>query len=457
MNEVGLLGAFIPEFGRVVSMMQFNMYHHYTVDEHIIQTISALSQIERRELKDELPIATEIVAKGVNRRILYVALLLHDIGKGSGRDHSEHGAEIARRLAPRFGLSEEESRGGGMAGPPPPADVGHRPEARPLRSAHGARLRRRGEEPDAAEAADAADGLRHPRGRAGRVEQLEGDAAPGALQRGAGAADRRQPGREPAGARGGRQGGAGRRPRRLDPRRRSRPRSPGTTALLARPRHPRPCDLRRARPKVDAESAAMHFEHAPERDATLACFAMQDHPGIFARLAGALAVARANVVDARTYTTSDGLATAAFWIQDLQGKPYERFRLGRLQATVGKILRGEVVAREALRDRDRIKKRERDFLVPTSIHFDNTGSDIYTIIEVETRDRPGLLHDLARTLTANNISIASAIIATYGEQAVDVFYVKDVFGLKLHSEAKRRTLEARLRAAITPLPVEGEA
>jgi [protein-PII] uridylyltransferase len=123
---------------------------------------------------------------------------------------------------------------------------------------------------------------------------------------------------------------------------------------------------------------------------------------------------------------------------------------------VGKILRGEVQAREALRDRDRIKKRERDFLVPTSIHFDNTGSDIYSIIEVETRDRPGLLHDLARTLTANNISIVSAIIATYGEQAVDVFYVKDVFGLKLHAQAKRRTLEARLRAAITPLPVEDE-
>jgi [protein-PII] uridylyltransferase len=201
----------------------------------------------------------------------------------------------------------------------------------------------------------------------------------------------------------------------------------------------------------------MRFELEPERDATLACFAMQDHPGIFARLAGALALAGANVVDARTYTTTDGIATAAFWIQDAEGAPYERSRLTRLRNTVSKILSGEVVAREALRDKDRIKRRERDFIVPTSIHFDNTGSDIYTIIEVETRDRPGLLYDLARTLTANNISIASAIIATYGKQAVDVFYVKDLFGLKLHSEAKRRTLEARLRAAITPMPGEPEA
>jgi [protein-PII] uridylyltransferase len=114
-----------------------------------------------------------------------------------------------------------------------------------------------------------------------------------------------------------------------------------------------------------------------------------------------------------------------------------------------RTLHGEIVARDALRDKDKLKKRERDFVVQTRIGFDNTGSDIYTIIEVETRDRPGLLYDLARTLTANNISIASAIIATYGEQAVDVFYVKDLFGLKLHAESKRQTLETRLRKVIT--------
>lgn len=113
-----------------------------------------------------------------------------------------------------------------------------------------------------------------------------------------------------------------------------------------------------------------------------------------------------------------------------------------------RTLRGEIVAREALREKDKVRKRDRSFIVPTRVDFDNTGSDIYTIVEIETRDRPGLLYDLTRTLTANHISIASAIIATYGQLAVDVFYVKDVFGLKLHAESKRRTLEARLRAVI---------
>ena len=139
------------------------------------------------------------------------------------------------------------------------------------------------------------------------------------------------------------------------------------------------------------------------------------------------------------------------------GKPYEKARLSRLRDLASlRTLNGEIVAAEALRDRDQVKKRERDFIVPTRITFDNTGSDIYTIIEVETRDRPGLLHDLARTLTANNVSIAWAIIATYGEQAVDVFYVKDLFGLKLHAEAKRGRSRTRLRAAIEHGPPDAE-
>jgi [protein-PII] uridylyltransferase len=109
MNELGVLGAFIPEFEPVVAMMQFNVYHHYTVDEHIIQCISILAQIERRELVEELPVVSGILEAGVNRKILYVALFLHDIGKGRPDDHSILGAQIARRVCPRLGLSAEET------------------------------------------------------------------------------------------------------------------------------------------------------------------------------------------------------------------------------------------------------------------------------------------------------------------------------------------------------------
>jgi [protein-PII] uridylyltransferase len=185
-----------------------------------------------------------------------------------------------------------------------------------------------------------------------------------------------------------------------------------------------------------------------DRDATRACFALADHPGIFSRLAGALALVGANVVDARTYTSKDGYATAVFWVQDSDGKPYEVARLPRLRGMIEKTLKGEVVPREALKDRDKVKKREREFRFPTHITFDNEGSDIYTIIEVDTRDRPGLLYDLTRTLAANNIYIASAVIATFGAQVVDSFYVKDMFGLKLHAKSKQEALERKLRQAI---------
>jgi [protein-PII] uridylyltransferase len=179
------------------------------------------------------------------------------------------------------------------------------------------------------------------------------------------------------------------------------------------------------------------------------CFALSDHPGIFSRLAGALALVGANVVDARTFTSKDGFATAAFWIQDGDGSPYDDVRIPRLREMISKTLRGDIVPREAMKPRDKIKKRERAFNVPTSITFDNEGSEIYTIIEVDTRDRPGLLFDLTRTLANSNVYIASAVIATYGEQVVDTFYVKDMFGLKFHSQGKQKTLETKLRSAIS--------
>ena len=113
---------------------------------------------------------------------------------------------------------------------------------------------------------------------------------------------------------------------------------------------------------------------------------------------------------------------------------------------IEKTLHGEIIPKKVLKDK--FKKRERDFDVPTSITFNNEGSDIYTIIEVDTRDRKGLLYDLSKTLTHANIYIASAVISTYGVQVVDTFYVKDMFGLKLHSKSKKEKIEIKLREAI---------
>ncbi|MGB7654801.1 MAG: [protein-PII] uridylyltransferase, partial [Novosphingobium sp.] len=108
-NEAGVFGRFVPDFGRVNAQMQFDMYHHYTVDEHTIRAVGLMAQIEKGDLKKDHPLASELVHKVQHRRVLYVSILLHDIAKGRRGDHSVLGAEVALKLCPRLGMSEEET------------------------------------------------------------------------------------------------------------------------------------------------------------------------------------------------------------------------------------------------------------------------------------------------------------------------------------------------------------
>jgi [protein-PII] uridylyltransferase len=448
MNELGVLSAIIPEFENIVAMMQFNVYHHYTVDEHIIQTISVLAQIERGELIEDLPLSSSILKAGVNRRVIYIALLLHDIGKGRPEDHSIIGAQIAHRVCPRLGLTAEETETVEwlvryhllMSDMAQKRDIGDPRTVRDFAKAVKTKKRLdlltlltvcdiRGVGPGTWNNWKAML-LR-------RLYSVTAEALEGGLEN----VNRDKLEDEAKIAL-----------------RESLPEFDTVAFLKEANRHYAPYwqGLPTEAHKIFAhmlldlgnDEIRIDLHPEPDRDATRACFALADHPGIFSRLAGALALVGANVVDARTYTSKDGYATAVFWVQDADGKPYEVSRLPRLRKMIERTLKGEVLPREALADRDRVKKREREFRFPTHIAFNNEGSEIYTIIEVDTRDRPGLLYDLTRTLAANNIYIASAVIATYGAQVVDAFYVKDMFGLKLHAKTKQESLDKKLRQAI---------
>jgi len=448
MNELGVLSAFIPEFEPVRAMMQFNMYHHYTVDEHIIQCISHLAQIERRELIEELPVSSSILKEGINRRVLYVALLLHDIGKGRPEDHSILGARIARKVGPRLGLKSREVDTVEwlvrhhllMSDMAQKRDIADPRTVRDFAKAVQSRERLdllllltvcdiRGVGPDTWNNWKAS--LLRALYRQTRRVLEDGFEALTREQRGSDAKRNLRAALSDWDARDVR--------RELG--RHYAPYWQGlhVTAHVV---------FARLLRDLDADDIAIDLAIDPDRDATRACFALADHPGIFSRLAGALGIVGGNVVDARTYTSKDGFATAVFWIQDAEGHPFEESRLPRLRKMIHKTLQGEVVPREAIKARDKLRKRERAFRVPTHIMFDNDGSELYTIIEVDTRDRPGLLYDLTRTLASANVYIASAVIATYGEKVVDTFYVKDMFGLKFHTESKRTALERKLRAAI---------
>ncbi|RWR31423.1 [protein-PII] uridylyltransferase [Sinirhodobacter populi] len=448
MNELGILSAFIPEFEPIVAMMQFNMYHSYTVDEHTLQVISTAAQLERGELTEELPLTSKILSAGVNRKVLYVTLLLHDIGKGRPEDHSILGAQIARKVCPRLGLTAEET------------------ETVEWLIRHHLQMSDVAQKRDLSDPATIREFAKQMKTRkrldlltiltvcdirgvgpsvwnnwkASLLRRLYTETSR-ALEHGLEALNREQ--RTDEARRALRERLADWEPREL--RSELARHYPPYWQGLSTEAHATFANLLRG---LGPDEIRIDLHPDPDHDATRAAFVLADHPGIFSRLAGALALVGANVVDARTYTSKDGYATAIFWIQDAEGHPFEEDRLPRLLRMIDRTLAGEVVARDALKDRDKVKKRESQFRFPTHITFDNDGSELYTIIEVDTRDRPGLLYDLTRALAAQNIYIASAMIATYGAQVVDSFYVKDMFGLKL-GKTKEETLERKLREAIS--------
>jgi [protein-PII] uridylyltransferase len=448
MNELGVLAAFVPEFAPVVAMMQFNMYHSYTVDEHTIQCISTLAQIEREELVEELPIASRILKEGVNRRVLYTALFLHDIGKGRAVDHSILGAQIARKVAPRLGLKPDEAEIVEwlvryhllMSDMAQKRDIS---EPRTVRDfAKAVKTKKRLDLLTVLTVCDirgVGPGVWN-NWKAQLLRDLYGQTA-NALEHGLEAVNRGAAETESKKNLRIVLADWSKKDLRHETARHYGPYWQGLPSST----HVVFANLLK---DIGDDEIGMDIKPDDDRDATRICFALADHPGIFARLAGALALVGANVVDARTYTSSDCYATAAFWVQDGDGSPYEARQLPRLKDMIGKTLNGEVLPRKSFVDRDKMKKREKAFRVPTSISIDNEGSDIYTVIEVDTRDRPGLLYDLTRTMAETNVYIASAVIATYGEQVVDTFYVKDMFGLKFHASSKQKSLEKKLRDAI---------
>ena len=448
MNELGALAAFIPEFEPIVAMMQFNMYHSYTVDEHTIQCIRILAEIEREELVEELPLASSILKRGLNRKVLYVALLVHDIGKGRKEDHSILGARISRIVSQRLGLSKSD------------VDTVEWLVRYHLLMSDMAQKRDISDPRTIRDFAKAVQNVKRLdlltvltvcdiRGvgsnswnnwKAVLIRELYRQTA-NTLKTGLEDLNRETRGTKAK-----------------SNLRAALPNWKAKDLKTETARHYPPywqglhvsthvvfANLLRNLPESEIR---IDLHPDIDRDATRICFALFDHPGVFSRLSGALALVGANVVDARSYTSRDGFATSVFWVQDGEGHPYDAGRLPRLRDIIYKTLKGEVVARDAIKDKDKLKKRERAFKVATSITFNNEGSDIYTIIEVDTRDRPGLLFDLTSTLATANVYINSAVIATYGAQVVDTFYVKDMFGLKFHNQSKQRILKKKLLEAI---------
>ena len=451
MNEAGVFGRFVPDFGRVVAQMQFDMYHHFTVDEHSIRAIGLLARIENGALKDDHPLATALFRSIASRRVLYVAVLLHDIAKGRGGDHSELGAEVARSLCPRFGLSDAETETVAwlvrwhllmsatafkrdLADPKTIQDFVER-----VKSLERLRLLllltivdiravgpgvwnswKRELLRQLFESAEELLRLGHKeRGRSERIAAVEA-----ALQARLGWDDAR----------------FARMTWRLPP-----------SYWLAEPEDVLEANARLmdAGDRDPARTKPVRTAVQAERGATLVSVYAKDRPGLFYHLAAAISLGGGNIIDARIHTTHDGMALDNFLVQDANGGPFaEAHRLRRLEGAVLAALGGEEPAMAQLEAKALPRPRASAFTIHPAVFVDNHASTRYTVVEVNARDRAALLSGLARALYEAKTAIHSAHIATYGERAVDVFYLTDLAtGEKIDSATRVKTLQAKLLKA----------
>ena len=450
MNEAGYLGRFLPDFGRIEGMMQFDMYHSYTVDEHTIKAVGMLHDIEAGHVKAEAPLTSQIIHEVHSRRALYVAVLLHDIAKGRGGDHSILGAEVAREICPKLGLNDEEIETVSWL---------------ILQHLSFSKTAFRYDLSDPKTVSDFAELVQSPerlklllvltvadiravgpniwngwkaslmRGLYSRTEAVIGGAAPAEVAIGA-AVD----GQEAAMAALQKAGWG----------------ADAVTEFCAlfypsywtnfgtedHLRHAKLCI------NFESNSDAMLLDLAPDPQSRTSILTIitQDHPGLFSRIAGAVAMAGCSIVNARINTRHDGTILDEFRIQTLeQDYVSDPAQIKRVKKLISDALAGRIQLFDALvGEGAKLQRYVQSMQLPPRVIVTNKMSKTHTVIEVNGTDRPGLLYQITWKLVQLGLQINSASVSTYGEKAVDVFYVRDIFGLKMENETSQEKVRSQL-------------
>ncbi|MEP3045241.1 MAG: [protein-PII] uridylyltransferase [Roseibium sp.] len=451
MNETGVLGRFVPEFGKVVAMMQFNMYHHYTVDEHLIRSIGVLSEIERGNSGDDHPLSTDIILTLQNRKVLYVAMFLHDIAKGRPEDHSIAGAKVARKVCPRFGLNAAET------------DTVAWLIEQHLTMSTIAQSRDLSDRKTISDFAKVVQS--HERLKLLLILTVADIRAvgPGVFNGWKGQLLRTLFYATEPQLTGGHS-----------------KMSHSQTIEFAKqdlmsnlshwPEDKQQAYLNRHYPaywlRTEADRLVAHAELVHKADTTGAPLSFdvtpwdfegvteltilaQDHPRLLSVIAGACYSTGANIVDAQIDTTTDGSALDTIFIsRELPGDDDERRRGERITSLIEKTLRGEERLPEPVARKVAVKGRMKAFKVATEVLINNALSNDYTVLQISGLDRPGLLFDLTRSIATLNLNIGSAHISTFGEKVVDNFYVTDLTGQKISNIGRQDIIRERLSNAV---------
>ncbi|RYC09936.1 [protein-PII] uridylyltransferase [Ciceribacter ferrooxidans] len=451
MNESGVLGRFIPEFGKIVSMMQFNMYHHYTVDEHLIRSVEVLSEIDEGKAEDIHPLAATLMPGVEDRDSLYVAVLLHDIAKGRQEDHSVAGARVARKLCPRLGLSPKQTE-----------LVAWLIDEHLTMSmvAQTRDMHDRKTISDFAEKVQSLDRLKMLlilticdiravgpgvwngwKGQLLRTLYYETELL---LSGGFSEVSRKDRAKYAAEQLSKALGDWSDKDRAMYTKLHYEP------YLLTVPLEDQ---VRHAHFIRDADSAEKglatmvrtHSFHAITEITVLA----PDHPRLLSVIAGACAAAGANIADAQIYTTSDGRALDTILVNREFPIDEDEMRRG---ATISKMIEDVLSGRkrlpEVIATRSKGKKGNKTFPVQPHVTISNTLSNKFTVVEVECLDRIGLLAEVTAVLSDLSLDIQSARITTFGEKVIDTFYVTDLIGQKVTNENRQASIIARLKTVM---------
>lgn len=460
MHHLQFLQHFIPEFARIYCQVQHDAYHIYTVDIHSIFAVGELCRLWQGDYAEDYPLLSQVAAQVENREILLLAALLHDIGKGQGHQHAEKGARMIPPIARRLGMSRESSRLVAFL-VREHLLMAHTSQRRDLNDPQT--IRRFVSQVTSCERLQLLYLLTFADIRAigpdvwtqwkGYLLDQLYERAYEALERGNFAGE----------ARSGQ----------LRQRKR---------ALLDRLRGELPqqqlqewLDMlpRRYLLSWDSHSMARHmrllWQGDPQQEPLVAAethgqagfaqvlVATPDIPGLFAVITGILAAHGRNILGAQIYTLNNGLALDLLQVALLPGEDsHDAARWEAVAADLRACLAGQrdVNSLVAQRQRSEALLRRQLPCRPPRFELDNDSSSDYTIIDIRAPDRVGLLFDIARRLYQLGLYMGVAKISTQAQEAVDTFYVQDIFGQKLNQSSKIAQLEQEL-AACLQLPEEG--
>ncbi len=451
MNEAGVLGRFIPEFGKIVSMMQFNMYHHYTVDEHLLRAVEIMSRIEQGMEDEAHPLTASILPEIDQREVLYVAILLHDIAKGRPQDHSVAGAAVALKLSRRFGFSEDRAQLVSWL---------VREHLTMSMIAQSRDLHDRKTIEDFAETVQSLDRLRlllvlticdiravGPgvwNGWKGQLLRTLYGETELMLSGGFSAATNKVRAREAKQQLAQALADWPEKDRKSYLKLHYQPYLL-TVRLEDQIRHAEFIREAKETGKPLATAVRTHSFHAITEITVLA----PDHPRLLTVVAGACAAAGANIADAQVFTTTDGRALDTIMInREFDDDDDELRRAGRIGAMIEDVLAGRKHLPEVIAHRTKHRRKVRPFSVKPRVSINNSLSNRFTVIELEGLDRTGLLSDITAVLSDLSLDIASAHITTFGEKVIDTFYVTDLFGHKITNENRHGNIIERLKAVM---------